>query len=518
MKHLKTIEDVLKTAIKEIIKESVIENSSINDNLIAVDVLSKETITESLMNDILKNVSKNLDDTFYKYGLFVKNVSGVFSEEDLKDKTISRIEILYFENKADKEKYEEEYKLALEKDHRKLGQQLDLFTFSPLVGSGLPLYTPKGTTIRNILLKKVEEIAMRYGAMPVSIPHIAKKDLYDTSGHSEKFGEELLKVISKYDEFILKPVNCPHHTQLFASKIRSYKDLPIRYIESTLQYRDEKPGEIGGLTRVRAITLDDGHVFCSVGQIKKEAEDIVKMIQEFHQLVGLQDDDKSNYWVSLSVRDKSTPEKYIGEDKDWDEAEKMLQEISDETNLDAKICEGEAALYGPKLDFMFKDSLGRETQLSTIQIDFAMPKRFELNYIDEDGKKKTPVMIHRAILGSFERILAILLEHYAGWLPPFIAPVQVVIIPVSKTFVSTCEELVEKLKAEARKEIRIETLDGTESLGKSIQLSKNQKIPFAIVVGETEKKNNTYKIQNLKTGEDVAEGGLEVIKEFLAKL
>ena len=259
-------------------------------------------------------------------------------------------------------------------------------------------------------------------------PHLAKIYLYKLSGHADKFGKELFHVSSEQKhDFVMKPVQCPHQTQIYASKQRSYRDLPIRYMESEKQYRAEKSGEVGGLNRVYAITVEDGHSFCRVEQVKEEVKNMVNIIKDFYSALGLWE----NHWVSLSVRDYNHPEKYIGEPEDWDKCEKMLEDISKEMKLDAKKIEGEAALYGPKLDFMFRDSMGKEIQIPTVQLDFATPKRFNLVYINEKGKEEFVVMVHRAILGSYERFLALLIEHFAGAFPLWLSPVQVKILPVS---------------------------------------------------------------------------------------
>lgn len=304
-------------------------------------------------------------------------IAGAYWRGDEKNKMLQRIYGVAFISKKELDDYLVKVDEAKRRDHRKLGQELDLFVFSDLVGPGLPLYTPRGTVIIEELKNALRDISQEYDMELVSIPHLAKIDLYKISGHADKFADELFHVKSHYDqEFVLKPVNCPHHTQIYASKQRSYKDLPIRYIEQTMQYRDEKPGQIGGLQRTRGFTVDDGHTFCRVDQIIQEVSMLIEIIRQFYESIGLW----GNHWVSLSLRDKTTSEKYIGDSKDWNEAEQMLERAAKEYNLDAKQMVGEAAIYGPKLDFMFKDALGRETQLATIQLDFAMPKRFGFLY------------------------------------------------------------------------------------------------------------------------------------------
>lgn len=305
----------------------------------------------------------------------------------------------------------------------------------------------------------------------------------------------------------MKPVQCPHQTQIYASRTRSYRDLPIRYMESEKQYRAEKTGEVGGLNRVYAITVEDGHSFCKIDQVKDEIKNMVNIIKEFYTALGLWE----NHWVSLSLRDYDHPEKYIGDSKDWDKCEKILAEVADEMKLDAKRMEGEAALYGPKLDFMFKDSLGKEIQIPTVQLDFATPKRFNLTYIDEKGKEVNPVMVHRAILGSYERFLALLIEHFAGAFPVWLAPVQTRIIPISEKFNKYAKKICEQLKKE---NIRTEIDESDETLGKKIREGETQKIPYLLIVGEKEEKSKTIAPRQRQKGNL---GAMEV-KKFIKKI
>jgi len=422
-------------------------------------------------------------------GFKLDRIAGAYWRGDEKNTMLTRIYGLAMEDKTALEDLITKKQEAEKRDHRKLGKELDLFTFSDLVGSGLPMFTPKGTIIRNALADKLIRISQKYGMELVTIPHIAKKKLYETSGHADKFGDELIKVISHYDEFVMKPVNCPHHTQIYASKPRSYKDLPVRYMESTMQYRDEKPGEISGLTRVRSITVDDGHIFCTVDQIKQEAKNIAQIIEEFYTDLGL----FGNHWVSLSTRDPQTPDAYIGDESDWNKAESMLSEISDELQLKAKNVPGEAAIYGPKLDYMFKDSLGRQWQLATIQIDFAMPKRFGLEYTSSEGLKVPPVMIHRAILGSYERFMAILIEHFAGAFPVWLSPTQITVVPITEKHQEQAEEIHSKLKAAG---LRASLKDDNETLGKKVRQLKNEKTPYWLVIGDQEVEAKKYKLES----------------------
>ena len=435
-------------------------------------------------------------------------LAGAYWRGDEKNKMLQRIYGLAFETKEALDAYSAKREEAKKRDHRKLGKELDLFHFSDLVGTGLPLYTPKGTILVEEIQKELERISRKYHVGRVMTPHIAKIDLYKLSGHADKFGDELFHVKSHYkQDFVMKPVQCPHQTQIYASKPRSYRDLPIRYMETNKQYRDEKPGEIGGLTRVVAITIDDGHHFCTVDQVKDEAKILISIIEEFYQSMGLWED----HWVSLSVRDYGHPEKYIGEPKDWDKCEQMLEEISSETHLDAKRIEGEAALYGPKLDFMFKDALGTERQLATVQLDFATPKRFNLVYTDENGKEVNPVMVHRAILGSYERFLAILIEHYAGAFPLWLSPVQVKILPVSEKFDDYAKEVYETL---FDKGFRVELDSESESLNKRIRNAEKEKSPYILVVGEKEQTDKTVAVRKRREGDL----GARKLDEFISQL
>ena len=445
------------------------------------------------------------------------SISASYFRGDQNRESLQRVYGILFNSKKEFKEFLHNREEAKKRDHRVLGKSLGLFAFSELVGSGLPLYTPAGTTLKNNIAGILRQISKKYGAQEVSIPHIAKKELYEISGHAQKFSEELFVVKGHYkQEFALKPANCPHHTQLFASEPRSYKDLPIRYIESTMQYRDEKPGQIGGLTRTRGFTVDDGHTFLAVNQIKEEVSLLIKTIADFYTSFGLWDDK----WVSLSVRDYTDLSKYTGIPEDWDKAEQMLEEIAKESGLEAKRCEGEAALYGPKLDFMFYDALGNERQLATIQLDFATPKRFELEYIDEEGNTQTPVMIHRAILGSYERFLAILIEHFAGRFPYWLAPIQVNVLTVNDSkevldYIENIKQILDKVvisKPLKYNELRYNVDTTPESLGKKIRNSELKKIPVIIIVGP---KDIEAKQVSIRTQAGESKVSLSELQSFL---
>jgi threonyl-tRNA synthetase len=440
----------------------------------------------------------------------LSHVAGAYWRGDEKNPMLTRIYGFAFETPEELKEYKEMLEEAKKRDHRKLGQELDLFTFSPLVGSGLPLFTPKGTLIRDLVVEKIQSLQADLGYQKVTIPHITKKDLYETSGHWEKFGDELFKVKGQSDaEFVMKPMNCPHHTQIFDAKPRSYRDLPLRFMESTMVYRDEQAGELLGLSRVRSITQDDGHVFCTPDQMKDEVKKIVYVIKEFYTALGMLENGK--YWVSLSVRSDEKKEKYLGDDATWDMAEAALEEVAKEESLPYKRVEGEAAFYGPKLDFQFKDAIGREWQLGTAQLDFQMPARFKLEYTDKDGGKKTPVMIHRAVAGSLERFMAVAIEHFAGAFPYWLSPTQVVVMPVNdEAHGDYAEKVFSDLKAAG---VRTEYMEASESLGKRMRNAKKEKVPYIFVLGDKEKESGTI------TAEGRNEEKLEgiTLEEFLNK-
>lgn len=454
-----------------------------------------------------------------KVGVFkLMRIAGAYWRGKEGNPQMQRLYGVAFETQEKLNVYLEAVEKAKANDHRVLGKQLDLFAFSDLVGAGLPLFTPRGTILRNLLKQSLLQMGKAYGGQEVSIPHIAKRELYETSGHAQKFSGELFEVKSHYAvDFVMKPVNCPHHTQIFDSRPRSYKDLPISYMESTMQYRDEKPGQIGGLNRVRAITVDDGHIFCTVEQIKDEAKKLCGFIEEFHTALGMYGD----HWVSLSVRDYSKPEQYIGEPADWDKAEGMLEDLAKELGLDAKKMEGEAALYGPKLDFMYKDAMGNERQLSTVQLDFSTPKRFNLSYIDDNGQDQAPVMIHRAILGSYERFMALLIERTAGWFPFWLAPEQVRILTINDQVLGYVEEINKVLtdtvlmKPLKYNEIRSSVDSRNESLGRKIRDAVEMKVPVVMIVGPKDVEAKEVSVRLHGKEEKVA---LDKLSEYLKQL
>lgn len=485
---------LLQEVIREKYSNVKYENIHVSDDEFYYEFKCDEVISENDFPMLEEEICKK-DNVFIK----LLRISGVYLDGDSSKEMIVRIVGKGFASQEEVKEYEDFLEDAAMRDHRKIGQDLDLFCFSDYVGGGLPLYSPRGCIVKDELQREIEKVCRKYGFQKVSCPSLADISLFETSGHAMKFNDELFRVESpKGHEFVLKPVQCPHHTQIYASKLRSYKDLPIRYMESDKQYRAELQGAVGGLSRVYAITVEDGHSFCRVDQVKEEVMNMCNLIRDFYSRMGLWD----NHWVSLSVRDYEHPEKYIGSKEDWDKCEEMLKEVSDELGLDAVRCEGEAALYGPKLDFMFKDALGREIQIPTVQLDFATPKRFGLFYIDENGEKQVPVMVHRAVLGSYERFLVLLLEQFKGVLPIWLSPVQVNIIPVNvKYHDEYCRKLKDLLLDE---DIRVEYDDSKENMGKKVRCSNIMKNPISVIIGDNERDNSRVSFRRLGSEENIS--------------
>ena len=404
-------------------------------------------------------------------------VAGAYWRGDEKNKMLTRIYGLAFNSKTELDAYLLQREEAKKRDHRKLGKELDLFITSELVGQGLPLWTPRGTILRTELDTYVWKLRAKYGYQRVTIPHITKKDLYETSGHWGRFADELFRITTREGkEYALKPMNCPHHTQIFARKPHSYREMPQRYAETTMVYRDEQSGELGGLTRVLSITQDDSHVFCRMNQVRDEYFKIWDIVDTFYGTFGFK------LRVRLSFHDPKAMEKYLGTAEIWENAEGALRSIAQERKADFFEAPGEAAMYGPKLDFMATDSMGREHQVATIQLDMNLPERFDLTCVNEKGEKERIVMIHCAIMGSIERFSAVLIEHLGGMFPLWLAPVQIVVLPVSEKHADYADSILEQLKAA---DIRVE-IDEDDSLGKRVRAAKISKVPYFIVVGDKE--------------------------------
>ena len=477
----KTFDEAKKYFTDNVYKTELIDGLKDKDEKITF--YTSGSFTDLCRGGHIENPKEDISADAFK----LDRIAGAYWRGDEKNKMLTRIYGLAFKNKEELEKYLNLREEAKKRDHKKIGYELGLFTVSDLIGSGLPLIKPKGMIIRKAISDFLWDLHKDKGYSQVWTPHIAKEKLYEVSGHAAKFGDELFRVQGKEDKFFMKPMNCPHHMQIFADDQYSYRDMPIRYFEPATVYRDEKSGQLGGLTRVRAITQDDGHLFCRKDQIEEEVGTIVSIIREFYTAVGMMD----NYWVSLSVRGDDLS-KYLGETKNWEIAENALESAAKKNNLNYKRVEGEAAFYGPKLDFMFKDSLGREWQLATIQCDFNLPERFDLSFINDKGEKERPVVIHRAISGSLERFMGMLIEHYAGAFPLWLSPVQIMILPISEKHLSFSEKIYKILK---ENNLRIEIDKTNESLGKKIRTAKMQKIPYLIVIGDKEQENGTLTVE-----------------------
>jgi threonyl-tRNA synthetase len=420
-----------------------------------------------------------------------------------------------FATKEELAQYLERLEQAKLRDHRKLGKELDLYTVSPLVGAGLPLFTPRGTVLRDMFAQYSNQLRQGYGFEKVWTPHITKTALYETSGHWAKFGDELFLVTSQEtdDKMALKPMNCPHHTQIYASKPRSYRDLPVRFLETTTDYRDEKTGELGGLNRVRSLTQDDSHVFCRPDQIEAEINSLLASARELYNTIGMQ------LRVRLSYRDET--DGYLGEQSLWESAQAQLKAAVIANELDYFEQDGEAAFYGPKIDFMATDAIGREHQVATVQLDFVQPGRFGLEYTDNQGNVQTPVMIHCALLGSIERFLSVFIEHTAGWFPFWSAPEQIRILTINDTVLDYVEDIkavlyeVVLMKPIKYNELRYTVDSRNESLGKKIREATTWKIPVQLIVGQQDKDNRQVSVRTQSGEEKVSLDQLaEYIKAF----
>ena len=431
-------------------------------------------------------------------------VAGAYWRGNEKNPQMQRLYGVAFATQEELDEYLKKLELAKQRDHRKLGKELDLYITSPLVGVGLPLFTPRGTILRDIVAQYSNQLRQRFGFQKVWTPHITKKDLYETSGHWAKFGEELFLVKSQEtsDEMALKPMNCPHHTQIFASQPRSYRDMPVRYLETTTDYRDEKTGELGGLNRVRSLTQDDSHVFCRPDQIEQEINNLLSAARELYDTIDMK------LRVRLSYRDDS--DAYLGERELWASAQNQLKSAVEKVGLDYFEQEGEAAFYGPKIDFMATDAIGREHQVATVQLDFVQPQRFGLEYTESDGNFTTPVMIHCALLGSIERFLSVFIEHTGGWFPFWAAPEQVRILTINDTVMDYVDEIttilsgVTLMQPVKYNEVRFTTDIRNESIGKKVREATVVKIPTQIIVGPRDKAARAVSVRTRKGEEQIS--------------
>lgn len=455
-------------------------------------------------------------DSTGKVGAFkLTKTAGAYWRGNENNPQMQRIYGVAFATQEELDEYLNRLEIAKQRDHRKLGKELDLYTTSPLVGIGLPLFTPRGTILRDIVARYSNQLRQKFGFEKVWTPHITKKDLYETSGHWAKFGEELFLVKSQEtsDEMALKPMNCPHHTQIFASRPRSYRDMPVRYLETTTDYRDEKTGELGGLNRVRSLTQDDSHIFCRTDQIEGEINNLLSAARELYGSINMK------LRVRLSYRDES--DSYLGDLSLWDSAQNQLKSAVEKVGLDYFEQEGEAAFYGPKIDFMATDAIGREHQVATVQLDFVQPQRFGLEYADADGDFTTPVMIHCALLGSIERFLSVFIEHTGGWFPFWAAPEQVRILTINDTVLEYVDKIttilsdITLMEPVRYNDVRFTIDSRNESLGKKIREATSMKIPVQLIVGPRDMEANEVSVRTQSGEEKIS---LEQLAEYIKSL
>lgn len=490
---LKPLEKRMKHLVKQRLSMEQVEATSAG----VQEFIDNQPYKQELIAELDK---KGEEITFYKIGSFVDlcrgghveqtghinpdafkltHVAGAYWRGDSTKPMLQRIYGLAFATKEELDAYIAQQAEAKKRDHKVLGPELDLFTFSDLVGSGLPLWTPRGTQIRHLLDAYVWELRQAAGYERVEIPHITKKDLYETSGHWEKFKDELFTIKTREGHlFAMKPMNCPHHTQIFNRKQHSYREMPQRYANTTMCYRDEQSGELAGISRTRAFTQDDAHVFCRESQIEDEIKKIWKIVKAFYKAAGF------TLSVRLSLHDAAQPEKYLGDEQRWKKSESALRAVCTAEKAEFTEAIGEAAFYGPKIDFLAHDSIGREWQVATIQLDMNLPERFDLSCINEQGERERVVMIHAAIMGSIERFLSILIEHTAGAFPLWLSPVQVQVIPVAKKHNAVAKKLTKQLTEQG---IRTFHDDVDESVGYKIRKAEKMKVPYMIVIGDKEK-------------------------------
>ena len=444
------------------------------------------------------------------------SIAGAYWRGDENRKQLTRIYGITFPKKKELTEYLEMLEEAKKRDHRKLGKELDIFTFSQRVGMGLPLWMPKGAELRSRLETFLKDVQRKAGYQQVITPHIGNVNLYKTSGHYQKYGEDSFRPITtpvEGEEYFLKPMNCPHHCEIFAARPHSYKDLPIRYAEFGTVYRYEQSGELHGLTRVRGFTQDDAHIFCTPDQVKDEFKSVMDIVMTIFKALDFKD-----FITQISLRDPNTPEKYIGSDENWEKAESAIMEVAHERGLETVVEYGEAAFYGPKMDFMVRDAIGRKWQLGTIQVDYNLPERFELEYTGSDNEKHRPVMIHRAPFGSMERFVAVLIEHCAGNFPLWLTPDQAIILPISEKYQDYAEKLLNLLN---NSDIRAQIDDRSEKTGRKIRDAELKKIPYMLIVGEKEEAEGLVSVRKHGDGDlgtMKAEAFVELVNTTIAKM
>ncbi|MCT4599439.1 MAG: threonine--tRNA ligase [Marinifilaceae bacterium] len=511
------------------IEKKMKELASKKSELIRVDVSKQEALNHfSSIDEIYKvELINALEDgtiTYYKQGNFtdlcrgphiphtgyikaikLNSVAGAYWKGDEKNKMLTRIYGISFPKAKMLTEWEAMMEEAKKRDHRKIGKEMELFTFSQSVGQGLPMWLPKGTMLRDNLEKFLKRVQKRFGYEQVMTPHIGNVNLYKTSGHFQKYGADSFQVITtpqEGEEFMLKPMNCPHHCEIYKFKPRSYKDLPLRYAEFGTVYRYEQSGELHGLTRVRGFTQDDAHIFCTPDQLLEEFKKVMDIIFIIFNALDFKD-----YIAQVSLRDPNNTEKYIGSEENWNKAEKAIIQAAEEKGLNFVVETGEAAFYGPKLDFMVKDAIGRKWQLGTIQVDYNLPERFNLEYIGSDNQKHKPIMIHRAPFGSIERFVAVLIEHTGGKFPLWLTPEQVVVMPISEKYNEYGKKVLDLLN---NSDIRGVLDDRNEKIGRKIRDNELKKIPYLLVVGEQEAENGTVSVRRHGEGDK----GSMTIEEF----
>jgi threonyl-tRNA synthetase len=518
-----TLEDLTK------IEQKMLELASQNQSFVRSEISKEEALkTFTQKGDEYKlELIDGLEDgkiSFYHCGAFTDlcrgphlpntghikaikllSIAGAYWRGDEKRKQLTRIYGITFPKKKELDEYLVLLEEAKKRDHRKIGRELELFTFSQRVGQGLPLWLPKGAQLRERLENYLKRVQKDAGYESVITPHIGSKELYVTSGHYAKYGQDSFRPITtpyEGEEFLLKPMNCPHHCEIYKFKPHSYKELPIRLAEFGTVYRYEQSGELHGLTRVRGFTQDDAHIFCRPDQVKDEFKGVIKIVLQIFRALEFK-----NFITQISIRDPKNPEKYIGSEENWQRAEQSIIEVAQETGLDYIIEEGEAAFYGPKMDFMVRDAIGRKWQLGTIQVDYNLPERFELEYIGDDNQKHRPVMIHRAPFGSMERFVAVLIEHTAGKFPLWLTPEQVRILPISEKYHEYAEKVLTELK---NYEIRATIDYRSEKAGRKIRDAEIQRVPYMLVVGEKEEESLTLSVRKQSEGDK----GVMSIEEF----
>lgn len=527
-------ENVITETDLEKLEKKMAELSKQNNPFIRKEISKADAIKyfEEKGDEYKLDLLSNLEDgniTFYKQGKFtdlcrgphipstgfikgikLTSIAGAYWKGDEKNKMLTRIYGVTFPNQKELDEYLVFLEEAKKRDHRKIGKELELFTFSEKVGQGLPLWLPKGAMLRGRLQDFMQKAQLESGYLPVITPHIGSKNLYITSGHYEKYGADSFQPIKtpvEGEEFFLKPMNCPHHIEIYKAVPRSYKDLPLRLAEFGTVYRYEQSGELHGLTRVRGFTQDDAHLFCMPNQVKEEFKKVIDLVLYVFSSLGFK-----NYTAQISLRDQEDRTKYLGSDENWELSEKAIIEAVNEKGLENVVIEyGEAAFYGPKLDFMVRDAIGRKWQLGTIQVDYNLPERFDLTYIGEDNAKHRPVMIHRAPFGSLERFVAVLIEHCAGKFPMWLVPVQVKILPISDKFLAYAENILSQLK---NNDIRAEIDDRNEKIGKKIRDTELAKIPIMLIIGEKEVNEEKVSVRRQGKGDEGTKTLAEVIESI----